>query len=167
MQADASNEKDSAVDQTAASEEGTESPVAGQRNGLLAPHCLDLRSPRHADAESSPNVEELRGVPYITTAAHHAGQPTESADGDDVAQPADGAPTVLLDEAALASVTVQPATEHVRDVLDTPATLASGAARQDHEPFDSDRTSTCTQDGGRGRRGGGLHEDHDDTGYHL
>lgn len=140
LQADASNEKASAADQTATSEEGTESPVAGWRNGLfLSAHRLDLRSSRHTDPESSPNVEELRGVAYFTTAAHHAGRPTESADGDDVAQPADGAPAVLPDEAALTSTAVHPATEHVRDVLDTTAALASGAARQDHESFDSDR----------------------------
>lgn len=154
MQADANNEKDSAADQTAASEEGAESPVAGRRNGfLLAAHCLDLRSPRHADAESSPDVEELRGVPYIAAAAHHARQPAESADGDDVAQLADGAPAVLPDEATLASAAVQSAAEHVRDILDTPTALASGAARQDHESFDRDRTGARPQDGGRGMRG--------------
>lgn len=140
MQADASNEKASVADQTAAGEERTESFVAGRRNGFfLTAHRLDLRSSRLSDAESSSNVEELRGVAYIATAAHHAGQPTESADGVDVAQPADGAPAVLLDEAALASPAV-PATEHVRDVLDTTAALASRAAWQDHESFDSDRT---------------------------
>lgn len=165
MQADASNEKDSVVDQTATSEEGAESPVAGRRNGLLlAAHCLDRGSSRHADVESSPNVKEFRGVPYIATATHYAGQPTESADGDDVVQPADGAPTILLDEAALTSVTVQPATEHVRNVLDTPATLASGATRQDHESFDSDRAGARTQDGGRGMR---RDLDPDYAGYHL
>lgn len=153
LQADASNEEDSAADQTAASEEGAESPVAGRRHGLLlAAHCLDRRSPRHADAESPPNVEELRGVPNIATAAHYAGQPAESADGDD-AQLADGAPAVLPDEAALASAADQPAAEHVRDVLDTPTALASGTARQDLESLDSDRTGARPQDGGRGMRG--------------
>lgn len=157
MQAVASDEKDPAADQTAASEEGAESPVAGRRSGLLlAAHCLDLGSPRHADAESSPSVlEELRGVPYIATAAHHAGQPAESADGDDVVQLADGAPAVLPDEAALASPAVQPAAQHVRHVLDTPTALASGTARQDHESLDSDRAGTRSQDGGRGMRGNG------------
>lgn len=140
MQADASNEEDSAADQTAASEEGTESLVTGRRIELVfAAHCLDLRSSRHADAESSPNVEEFRGVAYIATATHHAGQSTESVDGDDVAQPVDGAPASLPDEAALASAAVEPATEYVWNVLDTPAALASGVAWQDHEPVDSDR----------------------------
>jgi len=139
LQADASNEKDSAVNQTAAREKGAKSSVAGWRNELLfAAHCLDFSS-LHADVESSPNVEELRGIPYITTATHHAGQPTEFVDGDDIVQLADGAPAVLPSEAALASAAIQPATEHVWDVLDISAALATGAARQDNKPLDSDR----------------------------
>lgn len=165
MQADASNKKDSTTDQTAASEEGAESPVAGRRTGFfLAAHCLNLRSPRHADAESSPNVEELRRVPYIATAAHHAGQPTESTNGDDVAQLADGTSAVLPDEAALAPAIIQPATKYVRNVLDTSTAFASGAARQNDESLDSDRAGARPEDGGRGMRGD---LDSDYTGYHL
>lgn len=137
-------EEDSAADQTTASEEGAESPVAGWRVELLASHRLDLRSSRLVDAESTPDVEELRGVAYIATAAHHADQSAESADGgdDDVVQLVDGTPAVLPDQTTLPSVAVHSSTKHVRDLLDTPTTLAPGTARQNHESLDSDRTST-------------------------
>lgn len=126
------------ADATAASEERTESPLAGQRDRLAA-HRLVLHPHRHADAESSSNVQELGGVAYIAAAAHHAGESAESADGDDVDESVDGAAAVLLDEAALASAALS-ATEHVRELLDTPAALESGVPRQDHESLDSGRT---------------------------
>lgn len=106
MQANASNEEDSAAHQTTASEEGAESLVAGRRNEHLAAYRLDLRSPRDADAESSANVEELRGVAYIAATPHHAGQSTEPANGDDVTQFVNGTTADLLDEATLAPVAV-------------------------------------------------------------
>lgn len=143
MQADASsNEEDSAAYQTTASEEGAESLVAGRRDEHLAAHRLDLHPPRDTNAESSANVEELRGVAYIAAAPHHAGQSTESADGDDVVQFINGAAADLLDEATFASAALQSTTEHVRNLLDTPTAFASGIARQNHKSLDSNRAST-------------------------
>jgi len=151
LQANTSDEKDQASDQTTAGEEGTESLVAGWRGKFLTAHRFDLHSSCHTDAESSADVEDPRGDTHIAAAAHHVGRSsTESADGDDVAKFIDSTTAILLDEAAFAPATVQSATEYVRVLLDTPATLASGIAWQDDESVDSHRTGARPENGGRG-----------------
>lgn len=119
-------EEAAAADQADATEEGADSvgsPVAGRRFRLLAAHS-------HADAVAEPGVAEPRRAACIAAGAHHPGQPSESAGGDNVVQPVDGAAAGVPDEAALAPVAVKSAAEHVlRHLLDTAPTLASGAAR--------------------------------------
>lgn len=145
MQANARDEEDQTLDSATTSEEGAESPIAGRRDKFLTAHRLDLHPSRHADAESPTDIEEFRGIAHIAAAAaaaHYAGQSsTESTNGDD-AEFIGGTTAIVPDETTLASAANQPATEHIRDLLDTPATLASRIARQNDESVDSYRTST-------------------------
>jgi hypothetical protein len=151
LQANTSDQKDQASDQATASEEGTESLVAGWRREFLTTYRFDLHSSCYADAESSANIEDPRGDTHFATAAHHVGQSsTESADGDDVAEFIDSTTAILSDEATFAPATVQSATKHIRVLLDTPATFASRIAWQNDESVNSYRTSAHPEDGGRG-----------------
>lgn len=117
-------EEAAAADQATAAEEGADSvvsSVAGRWFGFVAAHS-------HTDAESSSGVEKSRGVACIAAGTYHTGQSSESAGGDDVVQSVDGAATGVPDKTALAPAAIQSATEHVRDLLDTAATLPSGVA---------------------------------------